>query len=104
MTASVMISIRISPADLDAIDRNAAAAGLNRTEYLIELGTSAGAGDAVRAVRALERAQRAAVELAERIDADLVAVESAIGESSNASRSEGRALPRAKKRVTARKA
>jgi uncharacterized protein (DUF1778 family) len=70
-----MISVRLSALDLEIIDGNARAAGLNRTQWIIAAAMENGAGNKVRLQRAIKRANKAALSLAEDLDAALVEAE-----------------------------
>lgn len=58
-----MISIRVPDEDLAAIDAEAKRAGVDRTAHLISRGKAPGAGEATRAVKALESIQRQLLDL-----------------------------------------
>lgn len=58
-----MISIRVPDEDLAAIDAEAAKAGVDRTAHLISRGKAPSAGEATRAVKALEKVQRQLIDL-----------------------------------------
>ena len=67
-----MISIRISDEDLAVIDAEAARAGMSRTALMVARAKSPDAGEAARAVAALEQIQRHLITTLSGVEANLV--------------------------------
>ena len=70
-----LISVAVTEEELGLIDEQASSAGLNRTAYLVQVGTEGGAGRNLRIRRELTRLQRQAQDLAEGIDAVITRLE-----------------------------